>query len=57
MARTLSDGPARDALEAVLKKERWYWGRRKTERESRKAYKTTMHMVVMSNGKIVNYGR
>ncbi len=55
MTRTLSDGPARDALETVLKKERWYWGRRKTERESRKAYKTTMHMVVMSNGKIVNY--
>ena len=55
MVQTISDGPARDTLETVLRKERWYWGRRKTERESRKAYKKVMGMVLLGNGKIGVY--
>jgi hypothetical protein len=56
MVQTLPDGPARDALEKVLSKERWYWQRRNTDRESRKARKMIMSMVVIGNGKIGTYG-
>jgi hypothetical protein len=55
MVQAISDGPARDALEAVLKKERWYWEQRKTNRESRRAYKKVMGMTLLGNGKIGVY--
>lgn len=55
MVRTLPAGPARDALESVLKKERWYWERRNTERESDMLINKLVSMAVIGDGTLEIY--
>lgn len=55
MAQTLPAGPARDALETLLKKERWYWERRNTERQSDMLINKLIDMVVMGDGNLGVY--
>ncbi len=55
MVRTLPASPARDALESVLKKERWYWERRNTERQSDMLINKLIDMVVIGDGNLAVY--
>jgi hypothetical protein len=55
MAQTLPAGPAREALESVLKRERWYWERRNTERQSDMLINKLIDMVVMGDGNLGVY--